>query len=65
MHTRMLVSYRSRNWSDALDQVQLCRYLPNNFGLDEVYNLYFARIQTFQETAPPDDWDGVFALDTK
>jgi adenylate cyclase len=65
LHSKMLVSYRTRDWKTALEHVQLCRFRPNNFGLGEVYNLYWARIQTFQETAPPDDWDGVFAFDTK
>jgi len=62
---KMLASYRKRDWHTALEALQLCRYAPNNFGLDEIYNLYLARIQSFQETAPPDDWDGVYVFDTK
>jgi hypothetical protein len=27
--------------------------------------LYTMRIQSFQNVAPPDDWDGVFAFETK
>ena len=65
LHAKMLACYRGRDWKNALDHVQLCRFLPNNFGLGEVYNLYWARIHTFQETGPPDDWDGVFAFETK
>jgi adenylate cyclase len=64
-NAKMLASYRKRDWHAALEALQLCRYAPNNFGLDEIYNLYLARIQTFQETAPPDDWDGVYAFDSK
>ena len=64
-NAKMLASYRKRDWHAALEALQLCRYMPNNFGLDEIYNLYLARIQTFQETAPPDDWDGVYVFDTK
>ena len=64
-NAKMLASYRKRDWHAAIEALQLCRYAPNNFGLDEIYNLYLARIQTFQETAPPDDWDGVYVFDTK
>jgi adenylate cyclase len=65
LNARMLDSYRRRDWSGALETLQLCRHAPNNFGLEEIYNLYVARIQTFKETPPPDDWDGVYAFDTK
>ncbi len=65
LNEKMLSAYRKRDWHTALDALQLARYSPNVFGLDEVYALYLARIQTFQETPPPDDWDGVFAFDTK
>jgi adenylate cyclase len=61
----MLSCYRKRDWSGALEALHLCRHTQNNFGLDEIYNLYLARIQSFQEKGPPDDWDGVFAVETK
>jgi adenylate cyclase len=65
LNERMLSAYRGRDWKTALDALQLARHKHNDFGLDEVYALYLARIQTFQETPPPDDWDGVFAFETK
>ena len=36
-----------------------------NPGLQTLYDVYTARIGAFLTTAPPDDWDGVFALETK
>ena len=63
--TQMLEKYRRRDWNGALELLHLVRQSPNRFGLDEVCHLYLARIQSFQETAPPDDWNGVYAFETK
>jgi hypothetical protein len=49
----MLSCYRKRDWNGALEALHLCRHTQNNFGLDEIYNLYLARIQSFQEKGPP------------
>ena len=65
LNATMLAAYRKRDWAGAIEALQLCRHAPNNFGLDEIYNLYLARIQSFQDKGPPDDWDGVFAVETK
>lgn len=65
LNERMLKAYRKRDWNGALDALQLARHSRNDFELDEIYALYLARIHTFQKDAPPDDWDGVFAFDTK
>ena len=48
-----------------LDALQLCRQAGNSFGLDGIYDLYLARIRAFQDKAPPEDWDGVYAFETK
>lgn len=61
----MLGKYRKRDWHGALETLHLVRHTSNGFGLDDVYDLYLARIQSFQETAPPDDWNGVYAFETK
>lgn len=61
----MLGKYRKRDWHGALETLHLVRHASNGFGLDEVYDLYLTRIQSFQESAPPDDWNGVYAFDTK
>ncbi len=65
LNAAMLAAYRKRDWNGALDALQQCRRASNNFGLDEIYNLYFARIRSFQDKGPPDDWDGVYAVETK
>jgi adenylate cyclase len=65
LNDRMLKAYRRRDWNGALDALQLARHTRTDFPLDEVFALYLSRIHTFQKDAPPDDWDGVFAFDTK
>ena len=35
---------------------------PEHFGLDEICNIYRARIRSFRETPPPDSWDGVYRV---
>ncbi len=62
---QMLGKYRKRDWHGALETLHLVRHTSNGFGLGEIYDLYLARIQSFQETAPPDDWNGVYAFETK
>jgi adenylate cyclase len=63
--SQVLARYRKRDWNGALETLHLLRHAPDDFGLGEVYGLYLARIQSFQETAPPDDWNGVYAFETK
>lgn len=63
--SQVLARYRKRDWNGALETLHLLRHAPDDFGLSEIYGLYLARIQSFQETAPPDDWNGVYAFETK
>jgi adenylate cyclase len=65
LNEKMLSAYRRREWNNALDALHLARHMRTGFELDEIFALYLARIQTFQKDAPPDDWDGVYAFDTK
>jgi adenylate cyclase len=64
-HERMLAAYRARDWTGALEALEWCRKMPNDFGLEDVYALYATRIATFQQEPPPAEWNGVFAFDTK
>ena len=65
LHGKMLRLYRSRDWTGAWDALQFCKLEKNGYGLDEVYALYASRIRLFQERPPGEDWDGVYAFDTK
>ena len=61
----MLSCYRSRDWEGALQAIERGRAADETNSLTLLYDLYFERIKTFQQTPPPDNWDGVFALTTK
>ncbi len=61
----MLACYRSRNWQGALAAIERGRRTEGAHALALLYNLYQARILGYQESPPPEDWNGAFALLTK
>ena len=61
----MLACYRSRNWQGALAAIERGRRTEGAHALELLYNLYQARILGYQESPPPEDWTGAFALLTK
>jgi adenylate cyclase len=65
MLSEMLVCYRQRDFSRAMDAVLSCRESGAHFGLGSLGELYAARCSAFLKNPPSADWDGVFALETK
>jgi adenylate cyclase len=65
LYSTMIYCYRSRDWEGALEAIELCRLAERNFGLTTVFDLYWTRIQSFRESAPPADWKGIFVAETK
>jgi adenylate cyclase len=61
----MLACYRSRDWVGALEAIERGRKTDDAHSLEYLYNLYEARIRGYQESPPPEDWNGAFALLTK
>ena len=61
----MLSLYRNRAWNEARQAIRDCRSIDGGFNLDGLFALYEARIEVFQQTPPPDDWDGVYTSLTK
>ena len=61
----MIYCYRSRDWEGALEAIELCRSAEHNFGLGVPFDIYLKRIQSFQESAPPANWAGIFVAETK
>jgi adenylate cyclase len=61
----MLACYRSRDWEGALAAIERGRRTDEAHTLENLYNLYEARLLAYQETPPPADWNGAFALLTK
>jgi adenylate cyclase len=65
LNRTMLSSYRSRDWTKALETIILCREAGRGFGLDEYYALFVTRIRSLIDVPPPAQWEGVTVLDTK
>ena len=61
----MLACYRNRDWEGALLTIERGRRTDEAHSLELLYNLYEARIQNYQSSPPPADWNGAFALLTK
>jgi adenylate cyclase len=61
----MLACYRSRDWDGALAAIERGRIIDDAHSLEALYNLYAARIRLFQQSPPPEDWSGAYALSTK
>jgi adenylate cyclase len=57
-HDAMLGAYRARRWREALEQLDRCA--PMAAHLEGLYDLYRERIESFLQSPPPPDWDGVF-----
>ncbi|MFH1341298.1 MAG: adenylate/guanylate cyclase domain-containing protein [Pseudomonadota bacterium] len=61
----MLACYRSRDWDGALAAIERGRKTDDVQALEYLYNLYEARIASYQKNPPPENWNGAFALLTK
>lgn len=65
LFAEMLRLYRSQDFAAAGKAIVRCRAAGKGFGLDRLFDIYSIRIGGFEKDAPPKDWNGVFALDTK
>ena len=65
LNIKMLSCYRSRDWDGALAAIDEGRAADQEARFMTLYNVYAARIRSFQATPPPDDWQGAYALETK
>ncbi len=61
----MLACYRSRDWEGALAAIERGRTTDEANSLELLYDLYEARLHSYRENPPPEDWNGAFALLTK
>jgi adenylate cyclase len=65
LNIEMLSHYRRRDWESALAAIERGRSFDDERRFATLYDVYSARIQAFQLTPPPEDWDGAYALDSK
>ena len=61
----MLACYRQRDFDGAGKSIVRCREADDSFGLENIFDLYTARLETFRQNPPPADWNGAFVLETK
>jgi len=61
----MLERYRNREWDSVMAIIEASRGAADYFGLDGLLELYCERVRAFRLNPPPDDWNGVYALQTK
>ncbi len=61
----MLARYRGRDFTGSAETIAHCREADDGFGLTRLFDLYAGRIAAFQKDPPPEDWNGVFAFETK
>jgi adenylate cyclase len=65
LHSQMLTCYRNRDWDAAAAAAQAARNLAGALGIEKLYDLYLERIESFRQSPPPEDWDGVYTAETK
>jgi adenylate cyclase len=58
----MLACYRGRDWDGALAAIERGRKSDDAHALALLYDLYEARILSYKQNPPPDDWNGAYAL---
>jgi adenylate cyclase len=64
-NARMLASYRSQGWDEALALIDRCRKLANGFDVAGLYDMYVERIAAYRADPPPADWNGVYEAESK
>ncbi len=59
-HTALFKAYRAREWKHARQIIAECRKLSGS--IPTLYDLYEERIARFEQTPPPEGWDGVHEI---
>ena len=65
LNIEMLSNYRRRDWTAALAAIEQGKSIDTERRFATLYSVYSERIRAFQITPPPEDWDGVYALESK
>ena len=65
LHQAMLMAYGDQLWEAAENILPQLLTKAGDYGLEKLYAMYRARIQTFQADPPGADWDGVYSATEK
>jgi len=63
--SRMLLFYRDQKWVQAQKSLMVCCKVASELSLNDLFDIYHDRIESFKKTPPPKDWDGVLTMTTK
>ena len=63
-HNKILDYYFSQKWAEALNEMKLAKSLCKNV-MSDYYDMMSERINEFQISPPPENWDGVFVATSK
>ncbi len=63
-HNKILDYYFSQKWAEALNEMKLAKSLCKNV-MSDYYDMMSERINEFQMSPPPENWDGVFVATSK
>jgi adenylate cyclase len=61
----MIDAYTAQDWTKAREKIAECRGKLNGHRIAGLYDLYEERVTEYEETPPPEGWDGVFIATTK
>lgn len=64
-HIKFLEAYRNRDWGTATSLCTELGDLSAPYDIHRYYNVLKARIAGYKKAAPPEDWNGIYAADTK
>ena len=63
-HNKILDYYFNQKWAEALSEMKLAKSLCKNV-MSDYYDMMSERINEFQISPPPENWDGVFVATSK
>ena len=63
-HNKVLDYYFSQKWAEALNEMKLAKSLCKNV-MSDYYDMMSERINEYQMSPPPENWDGVFVATSK
>ena len=63
-HNKILDYYFSQKWAEALNEMKLAKSLCKNV-MSDYYDMMSERINEYQMSPPPENWDGVFVATSK
>ena len=63
-HDAFLAAYRAQDCNKARDILAHCRESDRQ-GLDQLYDVYAARVEEYSNNPAIDDWDGIYVAQNR